>query len=179
MGEQNKDRTVLKTVMKILIVLAIIIAAGLLSVHIWFRFFRKPVPVQPAEDVIRNHVVTDASFDRSVLENADTENTESFDVKMNRDWTFSEGSLPSADAYVENPVSNVNDVYFDIILNGTEQVIYTSPVIPVGGHLENIALEKDLAAGKYSTVLKYHMLGKDGKKVIGELQMALNISVLS
>ena len=179
LAEQDKNWRVLKTVMRVLIVLLMIIAAGLLGVHIWFKFIRKPAVTEPADDAVRNAVVTDVSFDRSSLDGVDTDNVESFDVKMNRDWTFKEGTLPSGDAYVENPVSNVNDVYFDITVNGPEQPVYTSPVLPVGSHIENITLGTDLPAGKYNSVLKYHMLGKDGKTITGELQIALTITVLS
>ncbi|MBR3023474.1 MAG: hypothetical protein IKH71_03370 [Oscillospiraceae bacterium] len=179
MTEQDKNWKVLKTVMRVLIILLMIIAAGLLGIHIWFKFIRKPAVTEPADNAVRNAVVTDVAFDRSVLDGVDTDNTESFDVKMNRDWTFKEGTVPSGDAYVENPVSNVNDVYFDITVNDSEQPVYTSPVLPIGSHIENITLETDLPAGKYNSVLKYHMLGKDGKTVTGELQIALTITVLS
>ena len=178
MGEQDKKRTVAETVMRILIILLMIIAAGLLGIHIWFKFIRKPAVTMPAEDAVRNAVVTDTVFDRSSSDEADTEKPESFDVKMNRDWTFAEGTLPSGDAYVANPVSNVNDVYFDITVSGSDKTVYTSPVIPVGSHIENITLDDDLPAGKYNSVLEYHMLGKDGKTVTGELKIALTITVL-
>ncbi len=178
MAENENSRTVLKTVMKVLIILLIIIAAGLLGIHIWFKFIRKPAANVPEDGAVRNAVVTDVAFDRSSLDDVNTENTESFDVKMNRDWTFAEGTLPSGDAYVANPVSNVNDVYFDITVSGSDKTVYTSPVIPVGSHIENITLDDDLPAGKYNSVLEYHMLGKDGKTVTGKLKIALTITVL-
>jgi len=126
---------------------------------------------------VRNVVIVD---DTLVIPEYDDETIDSarqYDVKMNSVWTFPNGRAFSDDAYVENPVSNTNAVYFDVNISGYSGSVMTSPVIPLGGHLENISLDKVLNAGTYNGVLTYYLIGSDGESCVGELQMTLKIVV--
>jgi hypothetical protein len=131
------------------------------------------------ETVKRNYVVIDETVSLSDVSEAAVNSASSHDVKMNSAWTFSDGKAYSKDAFVENPSSNINSVYFDIKVNGYAESIFTSPVLPVGSHIENITLDKALKAGTYNCTLTYTLLSKDGKDSVGTLQMALKIIVQS
>ena len=123
------------------------------------------------EKVKRNYVVL---ADPDALPSADEKSVNSatsHDVKMNSTWTFSDGQAYSRDAFVENPSS--------ITVNGIKEPILTSPVLPVGSHLENITLDKALKAGTYNCTLTYTLLSMDGKESVGTLQMALKIIIQS
>lgn len=126
---------------------------------------------------VRNMVVIDDSVERPDYDAETIDSASQYDVKMNSVWTFENGRSYSEDAYVENPVSNANDVYFDVTVAGYDKKILESPVIPVGGHIENISFDKVLSAGTYNGVLTFHLLGSDGKTNVGELQVALKIVV--
>jgi len=56
-------------------------------------------------------------------------------VTMNSTWEFESGDKASSNAYVANSVNNETAVYFDVVRNDTQETIYQSPVIPVGGEL--------------------------------------------
>lgn len=127
----------------------------------------------------RNRVVSDNLYGSDSIIGGDVNNTESYDVKMNAEWTFRNGSTPSEDAYVENPVSNTNPVYFEVFVPGLKNTVYRSPVLKPGSHIENITFDSVLPSGKYNAVLKYSLLETDSETVTGSLQMALKITVQS
>jgi hypothetical protein len=78
---------------------------------------------------------------------------------------------------VENVEKNTNDVYFDILLAEDEShVIYQSPVIPRGGHIEKIALDEDLEPGTYDCICVYHLIDED-QNTISTLRVTLTIIV--
>ena len=78
---------------------------------------------------------------------------------------------------VENDPKNTNDVYFDIVLaEDEEKVIYKSPVIPRGGHLEEIVLDEALEAGTYDCVVIYHAVDEE-QNTLGTVRIALQIIV--
>lgn len=99
-----------------------------------------------------------------------------YQVTMNSTWNFKDGKSASDNAYVENATVNTNDVYFDVELSDTGEVIYESPVIPRGSHLEEITLKKDLEAGTYDSVLTYHLIDED-QNTVSTLTMGLTIVV--
>jgi len=48
---------------------------------------------------------------------------------------------------------------------GTNELLYSSPYIPVGSILEEITLVKELPAGDYDTIVKYHLVDDDMKEL--------------
>lgn len=125
-----------------------------------------------------NAVITPDNVDEVLAELKDSQKTAlgQYEVSMNTEWEFENGKSASSNAYVENPVANTNDVYFDIVRSDTEETIYTSPTIPVGSHLEGITLDTALEAGNYPCVLTYHLLNESGE-AISSLNIALDITV--
>jgi len=79
---------------------------------------------------------------------------------------------------VANSKDNTNSVYFDIYLAGNEETaIYESPIMPVGSHLENIALKEDLDPGTYDCVVKYNLVDEDGND-LSYVRVSLSIVVM-
>ncbi|WP_026650976.1 hypothetical protein [Butyrivibrio proteoclasticus] len=100
-----------------------------------------------------------------------------YEVTMTTDWHFTEGGAKSTDAYVENVQTNSNDVYFDLVLSEDEsQVIYKSPVIPLGGKLEDVQLDRTMDPGTYSCVMIYHLVDEN-QNSLSELRVGLTIFV--
>ena len=87
----------------------------------------------------------------------------SYQVTMNSGstWEFDDGQSVSKNAYVANSQSNETAVYFDVIINDTQETIYRSPVIPRGMDLDNIVLDVDLDAGDYECTMIYHLIDDD------------------
>ena len=126
----------------------------------------------------RNVVVTEDNVEEVIDNMAEEEFVPpgSYNVTMNNTWSFADGSSVSEDAYVENSTSNTNDVYFDITLADTEEKIYSSPVIPIGSHLENIALDKKLEKGSYDCVVTYTLVDEE-QKPLSTVRVTLTINV--
>lgn len=97
-----------------------------------------------------------------------------YEVTMNTTWDFKDGDSASSNAYVENSTANSNDVYFDIVRSDTGEEIYSSPIIPIGSHLEDITLDKSLEAGEYACVLTYHLLDENEEE---ESTLMINLTI--
>lgn len=126
----------------------------------------------------RNVVVTPDNVQEVIdqLDSADYVTAGSYEVTMNTTWNFKDGASASDDAYVENSVENTNDVYFDITLADTEENIYSSPVIPIGSHLEDITLDKDLDAGTYDCVMTYTLVDSE-QNALSTVRVTMTIIV--
>lgn len=136
------------------------------------------IVIKPNKADSRNTVVTPDNVDEILADLQDTQKTETgrYQVTMNTTWDFDNGSSASSNAYVENSTANNNAVYFDIVRSDTGETIFKSPTIPVGSHLEDITLDKELPKGSYSCVLTYHLLDDSGKSV-SKLNINLTINV--
>jgi len=82
----------------------------------------------------------------------------SYEARMNVDWEFERWDKPSINAYVENAPSNTRTVYFDLRLDDTNELIYSSPYIPVGANLAEFTLDKHVTAGEYAAIVIYHLV---------------------
>lgn len=99
-----------------------------------------------------------------------------YDVRMSMEWNFPDGTSPSSNAYVENVTDNTTDVYFDVELEDTGEIVYESPVIPLGGYLNNITLNRDLDPGSYDAVVIYHLIDEQ-QRTLSTVRMAIQIYV--
>ncbi|MCM1568346.1 MAG: hypothetical protein NC081_02735 [Roseburia sp.] len=99
-----------------------------------------------------------------------------YEVTMNSEWVFEDGKSISENAYVENAVTNTNDVYFDVNLKDTNELIYSSPILPLGSHIENITLDKELAAGTYDCIMTYHLVDEN-QETVSTLKITLTIEI--
>lgn len=100
-------------------------------------------------------------------------------ASMSTIWHFANGNATSSDAYVANDASNTNDVYFDLVLADDEDtVILASPVIPLGGRLDNISLDTPLNAGTYSCIMIYHLVDEN-QETLSTLRVGVTIIVES
>ncbi len=129
------------------------------------------------EPEAKNTVVTPENIEEVIAEMKEEERTPmgSYEVFMTTDWTFSDGSSASKDAYVLNPTANKNTVYFTITLSSGEQV-YKSPYIPVGSSLNNITLDTPLEKGFYKSVLTYHLVDESNEEV-SKVSVSVNLTI--
>ncbi len=100
----------------------------------------------------------------------------SYELNMNYEWSFDNAKATSSNAYVGNSVNNSNTVYFTVTLENSEDVIYKSPFIPVGSHMENITLDSNLEAGVHNAVVKYHLVD-EAYKDISSVSVAITITI--
>lgn len=167
--EPRKPHTVL------LFISVIIVIAVLVGVICYLALRKEP------EQESRNYntVVTPENVEEiiSQLDEAEYTPVGSYEVIMNTEWTFPDGSSPSTDAYVENSVNNRNTVFFTIALDtDTETDIYDSPFIEPGSYMDAIQLGVDLPAGQYDAVLTYHLVDEQEKE-ISHVSVSITITV--
>lgn len=97
-----------------------------------------------------------------------------YTTSMSIDWHF-DGKV-SKDAYVANDPVNTRTVYFDLFLADTDEMIYSSPYIPLGAELKGVTLDKELEAGTYKTILVYHLVDENENE-LSTLSVSLTIYV--
>jgi uncharacterized membrane protein YdfJ with MMPL/SSD domain len=160
MSEQGEKKQTGKGILVISII-AIVVVAVLVGIIIFLlRSQNKP-------ENKRQVLVTEDNVEEVVKEldeqyEAEQNAPGSYTVTMWTTWNFKDGSEPSYDGYVINVEENTNDVYFDIVMADNEDdVLYSSPIIPRGGRLDGIKLNRDLDAGTYNTVCIYNLVDEN------------------
>lgn len=86
-------------------------------------------------------------------------------TKMNVEWKFDTWDTPSSNAYVENSTKNTRTVYFDVLLDDSGELVYSSPFISVGAKHDKFALTKELSAGDYPATVTYHLVDDDENEI--------------
>ncbi len=135
---------------------------------------------QTAEAVTRDVLVNESNVEEIVSSLANQEMTPVgyYEVTMNNVWNFEDGNSTSDNAYVENSTSNTNSVYFDVIRSDTDEVIYESPIMPVGTYNDKIKLKEFLEAGTYSCVCTYHLLDEENRP-LSSVSVGVTVEVLN
>lgn len=88
-----------------------------------------------------------------------------FECRMTTSWVFEDGESESPNAYVANVESNLHTIYFDVYDRTTEELLYSSPMIPVGSELESFKLDKKLQKGEYDATVMYTLVDEDYEEV--------------
>ena len=153
---------------KIALVICILVIAAL-CILIYFLLHKDD---KPKRDV----VVNEENVDDILSQMEEGVGTGNYQATMNSTWYFDNGSASSNNAYVENAEANNNPVYFEVTRSDTDETIYESPIIPVGSHLDDITLDKELSAGTYDCVLTYHLLD-DEEESISTVRVSLEIVI--
>lgn len=115
--------------------------------------------------VLERGFVDTENMDNIVLEMEDKVEEGMFECEMTTTWTFDSSDTISPNAYVANAETNRHTFYFDVYLDGTDEIIYSSPLLPVGSELQNIKLEKELPAGEYGATVVYTLVNEEYKEV--------------
>ncbi len=135
------------------LIVALIAVFAIVGVVLWLLLR----PKEPAN----NRVVTEANIDNIEADIQKTINDGMFNARMNTKWVFKDSHSTSTNAYVANSELNRRPIYFDIILDGTGETIFTSPKMAVGTKLQNLTLDCELEAGTYPATVLYHLLNED------------------
>jgi len=179
MSEQGEKKQTGKGILVIGII-AIVVVAVLIGIIIFLVVSQNKSAEKTEEK--RQVLVTEDNVEEVVKELEEQEELEEvapgyYTVTMNTTWHFASGNEASYDAVVLNVEKNTNDVYFDIVMRDDEsQVLYSSPVIPRGGQLDSITLDRVLDAGTYDTVVIYYLIDEQ-QNVLSTLRVGLSIVV--
>ncbi|MBQ2900542.1 MAG: O-antigen ligase family protein [Agathobacter sp.] len=152
----------------VLISLLVVCTVSVAGYCITDAFIEKPVDG-------RTIFKTDAIHYNGISDNS--EQTIPFQASMTTEWNFANGTSASENAFVANKEENARPISFDVVLDSGE-TIYTSSVIPIGGRIDNIVLEKELSAGTYHATVTYHLLDKNNSEV-ATAQITIVINILN
>lgn len=134
-------------------------------------------PMSAAEKALERGFVSEDSADDIMAEMADKVADGMFECEMTMSWTFQDGNSVASNAYVANSENNLHTLYFDVYDNETDELLYSSPMMPVGTELREIKLEKKLPAGEYSALVMYTLVDEEYEEV-SKVGFNITISVL-
>lgn len=160
---QTSGTTKKKKTVHVVLALSIVVIIALLGTVIYLLTRPQEAPAPQATDGVRATIVTPENVDE--VKNKEKVGIGYYSCKMNVDWNFKDSSSPSYNAYVANSENNNNTVYFDLILDETGELLYSSPYIPVGSELEDITLDANLKAGDYSATVTYHLVDEENNEL--------------
>lgn len=176
MPETNKKTTECKkpSASLIVAVVAIVLVLVLAIVLVIVLTRKEPEPeVQGKATIVTEENVQD------IIQSVSEPNTDaSYTVTMTNEWTFEDGKASAEEFYVKNTENNSRTVYFELYLTDTDELIYSSPYIPVGGAMDTITLDKELEAGDYGVIMTYHLVD-DNKAELTTVSVAVEIHILN
>jgi uncharacterized membrane protein YdfJ with MMPL/SSD domain len=176
MSEQEKKQQTGKGILVIGII-AIVVVAILVGVIIFLLVKQNTKKEEKREVLVTEDNVEAVVEELKGIDELEKTKPGYYTVTMVFDWHFETGDVASYDAYVENLEENTNDVYFDVVLEEDEdQVLYSSPVIPIGGRLNDIKLDKKLDPGTYKAVCIYHLVDEN-QNPISQVRMGFRIII--
>jgi hypothetical protein len=173
---EEKKKRKLKPVHWVIIVMALALA-GTITYFLWLD----------SEEVIedrgtamggRGMIATPENIDeiRRLLEEEPSPDAQ-YTVHMTTNWEFETARTPSRNALVRNLEENSRTVYFDVTLNDTGALVYSSPYIPLGGMLEKFALDVNLSAGVHAATIRFFLVDDDNE-VIADVADSVTLTIL-
>lgn len=81
-----------------------------------------------------------------------------FETYMNTVWTFADGTSETKDGILGNSPNNTKAIRCEILLADTEEMLFSTGVIPVGAQVPPFKLDVDLDAGRYDAVCMTYLL---------------------
>lgn len=171
---ENVRRAGLSTSHMLLILAGIIIICG--TVIATILLLRSKQPAKQENPPGKVSVITEENLEAINREIDEKVANGMFETHMNTIWTFPDGSSPSNDAVMGNSASNNFTLYFTVSLTDTDEIVFTSGMIPVGSQIAEIVLENDLDEGTYPAVVKINMVDDDGEPI--DSNMGINITLV-
>lgn len=163
-GKKKRQKT-LRTVLIVLLIAALLAGAG---VFVWYRFIRDTSKYERYQ------------FDTEAMEGRIARMSEE-EIQAELDRVVEEGmfniSIASAiifdpktgegEARIENVAANHYHMQVDIILDETEETVYSSKLIKPGYSIENIKLTKQLRPGIYEATAIFSAITQEEMQLLG------------
>jgi len=172
-GRKKRSRKILLSVGAVALVALAVVIAFQLGAN------RQPEPIvlEMSDQGGRGFVVTEDNVEEMLEQLNRPVEDGYYRTRMNVDWVFPSSSEPSTNAHVENADTNTRTVYFDLVLADTNELIYSSPFIPVGAKLENFTLDAHVPAGEHSGIVTYHLVDDDFQE-ISTVSVSVNLRIM-
>jgi ABC-type antimicrobial peptide transport system permease subunit len=100
-----------------------------------------------------------------------------FRTYMSNIWHFPDGSSASSDAVMGNSKANTYAIWFEVVLKETQEVVFTSGLLPVGTQIDEIKLTQNLNKGEYPASVKVHMVDENNEPLESNTSFAITLVV--
>lgn len=159
-----------RNIIIIVVIAFVVLIAALVACIILLLAKQKeePAPVSegPARSTVLDRGIVDEENAGDIMDEMSEKVSKGmFECKMTTAWTFDDGKSESPNAYVANVENNLYTLYFDVYEEATNELLYSSPMLPVGTELKNFKLDKELSAGEYDAVVMYTMVDENLEEV--------------
>lgn len=167
-----------KTVLIIAGAAAVVIVALVVVVVVLLLRPSAPPPAAPPDTGTRGVVAVPENVEE-LREKVDKPVEDGYyETRMNTEWVFDTWDTPSKNAKVENALANTRTVYFDLRLKETDELVYSSPFIPVGATLEGFALDREVPPGEHAASVTYTLVDDDGNDIT-TLSVSIKLFILA
>ena len=99
-------------------------------------------------------------------------------ISINSYLEMEDGSS-DAELRIENSPANNYKMQVDIVLQDTNELIYTSDILEPNSHIQSAKLLVDLPKGSYSCLAKFYALDLETDEGVGEARAQIFIDVLN
>jgi len=117
-----------------------------------------PAVITPPSSGGRGIVAVPGNIDELLAKRGQPVEDGQYRTRMNVKWEFESWNKPSTNAFVENAPENTKTVYFDVFLDSTGELVYSSPFIPVGSMITLFALREYVPKGEHDATVTYHLV---------------------
>ena len=133
---------------KIILIVCLVVLAVIAAVVIYL--LKKPKDVMTKENY------------KQIMEEMDEKVQDGyFETYMNTEWTFPDGASETTDAILGNSPNNKKPIRCEVKRLDTDEVIFSTGVLPVGAELPPFKLDVDLEAGTYDAMCVVYLLDEE------------------
>jgi len=164
--EKKEDKKKKRKIRPSHVVICILILA-IIGLLLYFLWPREEVEIRegPVPTGWRGVVAMPENIDELMRNRDEPPPGGHYITTMNNTWTFDRWNVPSENAYVENDIRNEFTVFFDLVLEEDNRLVYSSPYIPQGATLREFALDRMVHAGEHSAIVTYYLVEESGEEV--------------
>lgn len=144
----------------VLIACVVVVLIAVIGVLV-FLLLGKKEPEASAEGS-GSYVIEEGNY-QQIMDDMEADVKEGyFETYMNTEWTFPDGASETTDAVLGNSPNNTKAIRCEVLLAGTDEVVFSTGVIPVGAQVPPFKLDVDLDAGRYDAVCMTYLLDEAG-----------------
>lgn len=112
-------------------------------------------------------VLTPENYQSLLSEFREPSPDDSYTVNTSAEYRFDKNGVAESTTFIRNHKSNRRMVYFDFFLNGedeeSDELLYSSPYIPVGEEVRDFSLSRALPEGEYKVTVVYHLVDDENE----------------
>ena len=172
MAEHNNDNNGRKEVGKVGIVACVAVVVLIaVVVFLIIQLQRRGEPDIPSESASKTGEVGVGKIGGDTEESEPSDSSDAAEENVygenlfvsmeDSDWYFPSATEASTNAIVANSELNHCDVYFEITVDATGQLIYRSQTLAPGTVLRDIILGEELESGTYPCTMVYYLVNSD------------------